>query len=248
MQLQKELLEHYIRIEGMPMYPVDPTSKEGRALLRDFAYRITDELVEASNHIAAIYESLASNQQMQARQELRHFNEELGDWWHFLLEFIVFADINESQLEGLVYQAAQEEIGGFEYEESECHLDNMFAIADLVCLRAGLREDRRNKFNIGKANLEDWGAATLGPRTIELFYMGSWNATENLFKAIHDLKHKPWAQTDTKANLAGFLSHTGRFFLSVMQLMVIIGKTPMSIKESYFLTNKKNQNRIKSGY
>ena len=52
--LQKELMEGYIRIEGLPRYPLNINSKKNQVVLKDFASRAVEELAEGyeSTHYA----------------------------------------------------------------------------------------------------------------------------------------------------------------------------------------------------
>ena len=45
-ELQKNLLEGYIRIEGLPQYPININSIKPSFLIKDFVGRIKEELAE----------------------------------------------------------------------------------------------------------------------------------------------------------------------------------------------------------
>lgn len=44
--LQKELLEQYIKVEGLPQYPIDVNTKKSQIILKDFVGRVIEELAE----------------------------------------------------------------------------------------------------------------------------------------------------------------------------------------------------------
>ena len=246
-KLQKSLLEHYIRIEGLPMYPLVLEEKESRKILRDFSYRVMEELTEATEPLAGLYMSLAGNVPMKAREYLHDFNAELGDFWHFVTEFLIYSGMTD--ITDYVLVAAEEELGiQVDLDLPEDTLEACYKIAAFVNQKENLLEDQRNQFRVGKVDLEDIGGSAIGPRTLELWYMGCWSASVCLIMAIHALKYKPWAQSKTQANLQEFQAQMGAFFLSIMQLMHAVGKYPDSIKETYRITNKKNHDRIKKGY
>ncbi len=81
---QKELMDNYHNIEAKsgllqtPDCPVNLDDKKGQARLKDFAWRITEELGEA---LDSLY----------VDKDREHFKEELVDGLHFLTEFSILA-------------------------------------------------------------------------------------------------------------------------------------------------------------
>ena len=86
---QMELLEKYHKIERAnrllqtESVPVGLHNSAGQARLKDFAWRITEELVEA---IDAIHDGES------------HVHEELADTLHFLVEMLILSDIGPEDL------------------------------------------------------------------------------------------------------------------------------------------------------
>lgn len=81
---QEELMKKYQEIEIQngffyPNWPFDLHSNVHQAKLKDFAWRVTEELAEAT-------EALATNDRV-------HFLEELSDAVHFLLELMVCSEV-----------------------------------------------------------------------------------------------------------------------------------------------------------
>jgi hypothetical protein len=184
-----------------------------------------------------------------AEQKLRQFNEEIGDCWHFILEFIIYADL-EDEICLIAKDVFIEGTGGepqFELVPGN-ELPYLYAMAEHINMLENIKEDARNKFSIGKTELGFEGGSDLGPRTLEFWWQGCWTMTIHLLGAIHSLKHKPWAQSKLEANMIKFHDEMGHFIISVMQLMAIVGKKPDSIRESYRLVNEKNRQRIKGKY
>lgn len=87
---QKELMEKYHGIEersGLlqtPMCPVNLDDKRGQARLKDFAWRITEEVGEAID--------------AKVENDILHFKEELIDGLHFLTEFSILAGFTPDML------------------------------------------------------------------------------------------------------------------------------------------------------
>lgn len=89
---QSELIEKYKVIEGMPDPPMDINTKETQIWVKDFLWRVTEELMEA-------YEAKLSNNH-------EHFLEELSDALHFYLEIFILIDykprMDDYYLKGMI--------------------------------------------------------------------------------------------------------------------------------------------------
>jgi len=89
-QRQKELMEKYHPIEksnGLLITedcPVDLDDKKGQQRIKDFAWRVTEELGEAMN-------CLKNKPWKQTHMETdkEHFNEEIADAFHFFIELCI---------------------------------------------------------------------------------------------------------------------------------------------------------------
>ena len=85
---QKELMEKYHLIEAtsglLQTYdvPVDLDDAKGQARIKDFAWRCTEELMEA----------------MDAHQHKIHLGEEIADAFHFLVELVILAGFNAEDI------------------------------------------------------------------------------------------------------------------------------------------------------
>ena len=93
---QTELIEEYKKIEGMPDPPMDINTKETQIWVKDFLWRVTEELMEA-------YEAKLLNQG-------EHFLEELSDALHFYLEIFILIDyepkMDDHYLRGMIHAVA----------------------------------------------------------------------------------------------------------------------------------------------
>ena len=77
---QAELAEKYKEIEGRPNSPMDIHTKETQIWVKDFFWRVTEELMEA--------------REAWRRGEIVHYSEELSDALHFYLEVFFILDID----------------------------------------------------------------------------------------------------------------------------------------------------------
>jgi hypothetical protein len=96
---QKELMETFHAIEearGLlpdPDVPVDLTTHEGQAVLRSYAWYITEELGEAMN--------LLKNRPWKQKTypvEVYKFYEELADAFHFFVELCILSGLSADDL------------------------------------------------------------------------------------------------------------------------------------------------------
>lgn len=81
---QLELMDKYKEIEKMPDWPLNLHSAEHQKILKDFAWRITEELGEAMTVISEEVPDEPTEEQCD--QIWSHFTEEVADALHFLIE------------------------------------------------------------------------------------------------------------------------------------------------------------------
>lgn len=87
---QKELMEKYHDIEAKSGLmqtvdcPVNLDTKEGQARIKDFAWRVTEEVGEALDALS--------------NQEMEHYQEELVDGLHFLTELSILANFSPEDI------------------------------------------------------------------------------------------------------------------------------------------------------
>lgn len=84
---QRSLMDKYKEIEGLPNPPLNLNVKEDQLILKDFAWRTTEELGEA---LECLEEEPEPN--------WGHFNEELSDALHFMVENCIFTGLKPSDL------------------------------------------------------------------------------------------------------------------------------------------------------
>jgi hypothetical protein len=78
------LATKYKEIEGMPDFPMDIQTKETQIWIKDFMWRVTEELMEA-------YEAKVNGEE-------EHYLEELSDALHFYMEIFVLLDYKPKAL------------------------------------------------------------------------------------------------------------------------------------------------------
>jgi predicted HAD superfamily Cof-like phosphohydrolase len=102
---QHELMEAYHPIEarnGLLLtdeVPVNLHSAIGQARLKDFAWRITEELGEAMNCLKN-----KPWKQTQMETDIAHYQEELADAFHFFIELCILSGIDAIGLYNLYFR------------------------------------------------------------------------------------------------------------------------------------------------
>lgn len=88
---QRELMLKYKEIEQLPDPPVSLHHAHGQRILKDFAWRVHEELTES-------YEAWVKHDDLQVAE--MHALEELADATHFLVELCLFAGLTAAQCAG----------------------------------------------------------------------------------------------------------------------------------------------------
>jgi len=101
-ETQMELIEKYMEIEKMPPLPVSVHTAEGQKWLKDFAWRITEELGEAMNCLKN-----KPWKQTQMPTDEDHFWEEMADAVHFLIELFIIGGMSAEDFFQLYYRKSQ---------------------------------------------------------------------------------------------------------------------------------------------
>jgi hypothetical protein len=105
---QKELMVKYHDIEeanGLletSDVPVDIHSKEGQQRLKNFAWRVTEELGEAMNTLKN-----KPWKQTHMLTDVKHYNEEISDAFHFFIELCILSGIGSKELYDLYFRKSE---------------------------------------------------------------------------------------------------------------------------------------------
>lgn len=105
---QRELMEKYHEIEKKnellttELVPVDLNSAKGQQRLKDFAWRITEELGEAMNCLKN-----KPWKQTHMLTDVDHYVEELIDGFHFYIELLILSGIDEKSLFDIYFRKSE---------------------------------------------------------------------------------------------------------------------------------------------
>ena len=86
---QRDLMVKYQEIEGMPDWPIPFQDKQSQRWIKDFLWRITEEISEA---MEALYSMDVFGEEKLIHQHITHFFEEISDAIHFAVELLILID------------------------------------------------------------------------------------------------------------------------------------------------------------
>ena len=266
-ELQKVLLDHYIGIEGLPQYPVDVNTKSSQVLLKDFTGRVTEELAEGyESHILVheMIQKVGMNLDLmdtetydQMISHLQNLNEEQADAIHFMVELLIYANIQPEDIKSWVIKKWKETYPiSYTQVDTKCqdiiHLSMQLGMLDI-------RDYYENDLNSQKVYLLD---ESLTEEQIQYLPGGrvySWDLVDNSRKVLWDvtyalnisrncLKNKPWKQSGVMTNESLYQSKLVEAFVYMMGYYALLGMDSSQIYYLYFKKNKVNQFRIASKY
>lgn len=258
-ELQKGLLDSYIKIEGLPPYPIDVNTKKSQVILKDFTSRVIEELAEGyESHleVVKIMDSVGENLNLLSPEKhnlmishLQNLNEEQADAMHFMVELLIYANIQPEDISAWIDKKAKEEnipLGSdredvittamlLGYEQSRCDYDGYFT----YYLPSGLSDEVLEYIP---------GGREYNKSEILNMRKSLWDITYALNIARNCLKNKPWKQSGVMTNELLYQNMLVEAFVYMMGYYYRLGITPPSLYYLYFKKNMVNQFRIKSKY
>lgn len=91
---QREFVDMLVEHDKFPEYPVDLTTKPGQRLVKEVAFNMIEELMEASFTLKNRQHKLSDDTEL----DFAHFLEELGDAMAYFIEIMIVCDITPEQL------------------------------------------------------------------------------------------------------------------------------------------------------
>lgn len=261
-ELQKGLLDHYIKIEGLPPYPIDVNTKKSQVILKDFTGRVIEELAEGyESHleVVKIMDSVGENLNLLSQEKydmmishLQNLNEEQADAMHFMVELLIYANIQPEDIYSWIVKKAKEEnillpkdkndiinaamYLGYEqgredyYSNDHCYpyfLPFESSPEVLNYIPGGREYNKEEVLNMRKS---------------------LWDITYALNIARNCLKNKPWKQSGVMTNEILYQSLLVEAFVYMMGYYARLGMSSSDIYYLYFKKNKVNCFRIASKY
>ena len=266
-RLQKVILDHYIGIEGLPQYPVDVNTKSSQTLLKDFTGRVTEELAEGfESHLQAlnIVKKYGFNLDIVDEKDksllishLQNLNEEQADAMHFMVELLIYANIQPRDIEVWVKAKYKEYYTNHEYVCTGDILGYAMALGHLQGAEdynfdPTLKPISDIRYDLtpilGEAEKYIPGGRSISEIFTSKTRLSLWDVTYSLNISRNCLKNKPWKQTGVMTNESLYQSKLVEAFVYMVGYFSRLGMTSQDVYYLYFKKNMINQFRIKSQY
>lgn len=91
---QREFIDLLVENDKFPEYPVDLTTKPGQRLVKEVAFNMIEELMEASFTLKNRQHKLSEDTEL----DFAHFVEELGDALAYFVEILIVCGITPDQI------------------------------------------------------------------------------------------------------------------------------------------------------
>lgn len=259
-ELQKELLDSYIKIEGLPKYPIDVNTKKSQVILKDMIGRVVEELSEGyESHLLVrdIVESVGGNIQLLSQENydkmishLQNLNEEQADAMHFMVELLIYANIQPEDIQSWIDKKGSPY--NISMDKSDI-LNNAMILGYHQGLEDYDKEDIRRVMFLPIESDENTmkyipGGILYNKNLISDNRKSLWDITYALNIARNCLKNKPWKQSGVMTNELQFQSLLVESLVYMMGYYSTLGLTSESLYYLYFKKNCINKFRIASNY
>lgn len=253
---QKDLLNYYMAIEGLPQYPVDYSTKPGQRLIKDFMYRMQAELCEAFDELIFANEYAGKNNPAQALDHIRNYNIEIADAFHFFLEILLYLG-KEKTISDLLDILLQDE-RYTRYKNlvnEERPFKSFMVIGDAI-----LQQQRRGRYGNMIAHfklatdtqrVDDpqlAGGWLISPSMLEEHAVLLFDVSYSFHKLGAELKSKDWVQSERDLNQIGVDHRLAEAVLTFATYLQFAGVTEISLVNNYYTKNAINLERIKTKY
>lgn len=270
-ELQRDLMDGYIKIEGLPKPPLNVNSKSAQVVLKDMASRSVEELAEGyeSTHLACeIMEKHGWNLQTLSEKEyrmllnhLQNTNEEQADATAFYLELLIYAGVNEDMLREYALETC-----GDELNPTVPLLDAlMFTGIKLISefnplMHAVLEEMQRYKYSLLNPEMFDGekeyekakeyipGFRGLSPVSHHNEMSILWQIEYHIGVGRNYLKNKPWKQTGELSDEDQYFSNLYQGICKLFGYHALMGLTPEGLYSIFWKKHCVNKFRQKSMY
>jgi hypothetical protein len=248
--LQKQLIEPYIGIEGLPQYPLDMSTKENQIIIKDFVSRVVEELGEAFESTLKLNELTQGPPPLDHAvilPELENFNMECSDALHFMVETLIFLNIGPEDIKDYTDRILKESGSNF-YASST--LSNLLLIARMKNNSVGIIPfpSQRGVIITGAYDLFNRGGTKICNYQIETSKSLLWEITYWLQVARNCMKNKAWKQTEESTEEHKLQLYIMEAFFSMIRYFDFMNMTPESIYTIYYKKNKVNMSRIINKY
>lgn len=277
--LQKNLLEQYIKVEGLPQYPIDVNTKKSQIILKDFVGRIIEELAEGYEALILVSKLTEKNKLWKSEYEdvdyiqclnhLQNAGEEMADAMHFMLELLIYSNIQEEDIEAYLNNWLKDKVSfgltktlptlakAMQVGLSILYNDPCNMVSEpkdmnktyLLEEFENMEVDDENRSSIYNMDLRFHQCGRVYNKLIYSSYKYMmWDVTYHLNIARNFLKNKPWKQSQMMTNEGAYQEEIVKAFILMMGLFLAMGINPENLYFLYFKKNRVNFFRIQSKY
>lgn len=269
-ELQKELLDEYVKIEGLPPYPVNINSKKSQVLIKDFVGRVIEELAEGYESMIEVVSITKENkfffgdvtvsEIQRAVNHLQNVSEEMADAMHFMVELLIYSNIQPEDINAYIDKVMpvikssniiRRSMNVGIAMLSISNDDNGTTTGGYVDLVAKMKRVNYELYPDGDDD-RDWELYQAGHNVNELDFIQRkkdlWDVTYHLNLARNFLKNKPWKQSQMMSDEIRYQEQIVLAFIKMMGFFANIGITPENLYHIYFKKNMVNRFRQKSKY
>ena len=266
--LQKELIDHYVGIEGLPQYPLDVNTKKNQLLIKDFVGRVIEELAEGYESFKLVGEITEKNQlwfngdynneYVQMLNHLQNANEEQADALHFMVELLIFANIQPEDIDSYcnrIYDNLNQHT--LTLTTNTLHKAGMIGY-HLLKVDNGLEGNWSEIINsqVNLLSLLDSdkdislikGGSLYSSHSYSEMKSNMWDIVYHLNIARNYLKNKPWKQSQMMTNESAFQEELVKAFIKLIGYFYTLGLMSEDIYPLYFKKQRVNKFRIHSNY
>jgi hypothetical protein len=269
-QLQKELMEGYIKIEGLPNYPININNKKAQSVLKDFSSRVIEEMAEgfeSTTMALELLEKVGYNKDILKEDErqmllnhLQNSNEEQADATAFYLELFIYAGVTPE-----VIRSTVEELFSKQFQEIDADtplLDILMYLGETLVLPSEVERPNLNKYCWPLIS-DDWFDEERRKKVygyIPAFHNNSvgfheaiesrmlWEVTYHLNIGRNYLKNKPWKQSGEMTNENLYIIEIILGFIKYLGYLSVMGFTSESLYTLQYKKNQVNRFRQRSNY
>lgn len=277
--MQKNLLSNYIGIEGLPQYPIDVNTKASQILLKDFTGRVIEELSEGyesfqlvsdiyENHCPDFMRGKLGIEYIELLNHLQNANEENADAIHFMVELLIYANIQPEDIQAYMDKWKDKNLGTDAVMHLTAHrYDTLYQAMFIGLTWFGMAGDIQPIAPMNCASLIRYylesdsdelpeynekllvGGNNYNAISYRLHYPYMlWYITHHLNIARNFLKNKPWKQSEMMTQEIKYQEELVKAFIYMCGYFARLGMDSENVFYIYFKKNHINQFRIKSKY
>ena len=245
-ELQGELLQDYIKVEGLPEYPIDVNARSSQIIIKDFIGRIVEELGEAWESYESMIDLWCGDIPIQVDlmiSHLQNFNEEISDALHFFMELLIYSGFTNDSVKKWVYK---DTYTGVDTLHDLLEKGRYNCSSDITKLNGSF-----HSLVISDSDLKD--EFLRGGRKLSMVYVDTapkmlWDITYSLQIARNTLKNKPWKQTEMMTDEYLYETKISEAWLKFFKFLAYSGFSEESVYNIYYKKNMVNRFRIRSKY